>query len=330
MRDAYRQMQALLAVLEDPLAYEDEPAQLPRYDRDERDERLDIADQPLPTLAEAGRRIAAGEVSPVELTEAALAARQRCNPTLDAFIEITADRARAAAKRAEREIAGGRRRGPLHGIPVWAQGHLRRGRAAHDGAFAAAARQCRRGRRRDHGAARSRRHGPDRQARDTRIRHRRPGLGPAVSAGAQPVEHRAFHRRVEQRLGRGGGGRDRRAGDGVGHRRVDPAAGGVLRHGRAQADLWPGQPARRRAAVLQPRHDRAADLDGRGRGAGVAGARRLRPARPRLGRCAGARLPRRAAPRRRRVCASATRAPSTRTAMSAPSSPRRSTARPRC
>ena len=33
MRDAYRQMQALLAVLENPLAYEDEPAQLPRYDR---------------------------------------------------------------------------------------------------------------------------------------------------------------------------------------------------------------------------------------------------------------------------------------------------------
>jgi hypothetical protein len=33
MRDAYRQMQALLKVLDDPLAYEDEPAQLPRYDR---------------------------------------------------------------------------------------------------------------------------------------------------------------------------------------------------------------------------------------------------------------------------------------------------------
>lgn len=33
MRDAYRQMQALLKVLDDPLAYEDEPAQLPRYDQ---------------------------------------------------------------------------------------------------------------------------------------------------------------------------------------------------------------------------------------------------------------------------------------------------------
>jgi aspartyl-tRNA(Asn)/glutamyl-tRNA(Gln) amidotransferase subunit A len=72
---------------------------------------------PLPTLAEAGRKIAAGELSPVALTEAALARAEALQPKLDAFIEITAERARAAARRAEREIAGGRRRGPLHGIP---------------------------------------------------------------------------------------------------------------------------------------------------------------------------------------------------------------------
>lgn len=32
MRDAYASMQELLKVLDDPLAYEDEPATLPRYD----------------------------------------------------------------------------------------------------------------------------------------------------------------------------------------------------------------------------------------------------------------------------------------------------------
>ncbi len=32
MREAYYSMQALLKVLDDPLAYEDEPATLPRYD----------------------------------------------------------------------------------------------------------------------------------------------------------------------------------------------------------------------------------------------------------------------------------------------------------
>ncbi|HVH80850.1 MAG TPA: amidase [Stellaceae bacterium] len=73
--------------------------------------------QPLPTLAEAGRKIAAGDLSPVALTEAAIGRAEALNPKLDAFIEITAERARAAAKRAEKEIAGGRRRGPLHGIP---------------------------------------------------------------------------------------------------------------------------------------------------------------------------------------------------------------------
>src|SRR3984957_18786084 len=76
-----------------------------------------LSSAPLPTLAEAGRRIAAGELSPGALTEAALARATALNPKLDAFIEITAERARAAAERAEREIAGGRRRGPLHGIP---------------------------------------------------------------------------------------------------------------------------------------------------------------------------------------------------------------------
>jgi aspartyl-tRNA(Asn)/glutamyl-tRNA(Gln) amidotransferase subunit A len=76
-----------------------------------------MSTMPLPTLAEAGRKIAAGELSPVALTEAALARAEALNPKLDAFIEITAERARAAAQRAEREIAGGRRRGPLHGIP---------------------------------------------------------------------------------------------------------------------------------------------------------------------------------------------------------------------
>jgi len=32
MREAYYSMQALLKVLDDPFAYEDEPAVLPRYD----------------------------------------------------------------------------------------------------------------------------------------------------------------------------------------------------------------------------------------------------------------------------------------------------------
>ena len=75
------------------------------------------AQLPLPTLAAASRLIAAGDLSPVDLTEAALARATALNDRLAAFIEITADRARTAARRAEADIRGGRRRGPLHGIP---------------------------------------------------------------------------------------------------------------------------------------------------------------------------------------------------------------------
>jgi aspartyl-tRNA(Asn)/glutamyl-tRNA(Gln) amidotransferase subunit A len=75
------------------------------------------AQQPLPTIAAASRAIALGDLSPIALTEAALARAAALNDRLAAFIEITADRARAAARRAEAEIRGGRRRGPLHGVP---------------------------------------------------------------------------------------------------------------------------------------------------------------------------------------------------------------------
>ncbi len=58
-----------------------------------------------------------GKLSPVDLTEAYLARIAAVDPLLDSFIHVSAD-AREAARTAEREIAAGRWRGPLHGIPV--------------------------------------------------------------------------------------------------------------------------------------------------------------------------------------------------------------------
>ena len=72
---------------------------------------------PIPSLAEASAAIAAGTLSPVALTEAALARITALDPKLNAFITVTADRARRAAAAAEAEIKAGKRRGPLHGIP---------------------------------------------------------------------------------------------------------------------------------------------------------------------------------------------------------------------
>ncbi len=70
------------------------------------------------SLWDAGDLVGAGKVSPVELTNACLARIERLNPVLNAFITVTGQQALADAKAAEAEIARGRRRSRLHGIPI--------------------------------------------------------------------------------------------------------------------------------------------------------------------------------------------------------------------
>jgi len=69
------------------------------------------------SLAQASRAIARREVSPVELTQALLERIQRLDGRVHAFILPTAELALAQAAQAQAEIAAGRLRGPLHGIP---------------------------------------------------------------------------------------------------------------------------------------------------------------------------------------------------------------------
>ena len=61
---------------------------------------------------------AAKTLSPTELTAALLKRIDHLQPKLHAFIRLDADAAMDAAKTAEKELAGGRSRGPLHGVPV--------------------------------------------------------------------------------------------------------------------------------------------------------------------------------------------------------------------
>ena len=75
-------------------------------------------DLTLLTIAEAAERIRRREVSPVELTDAYLARIERLNLSINAYVTVTAGRARAEAAAAEKAIAGGEYRGPLHGIPI--------------------------------------------------------------------------------------------------------------------------------------------------------------------------------------------------------------------
>ena len=70
------------------------------------------------TAVEAAQRIAARELSPVELMTALLERIGRLDPTLHAFIRLDGEAALDAAKTAEAEIRSGRQRGKLHGVPV--------------------------------------------------------------------------------------------------------------------------------------------------------------------------------------------------------------------
>ncbi|MGH9748466.1 MAG: amidase [Candidatus Polarisedimenticolia bacterium] len=72
-------------------------------------------------VSEMSRRVKARELSPVELTRACLERIERLDPRLHAFVTVTADLAMDEARRADKEIAAGRYRGPLHGIPYGAK-----------------------------------------------------------------------------------------------------------------------------------------------------------------------------------------------------------------
>lgn len=69
------------------------------------------------TIAEAGRKLRAREVSAVELAEESLRRIRDAQPRFNAFITITEDVALEQARRADDELARGIDRGPLHGIP---------------------------------------------------------------------------------------------------------------------------------------------------------------------------------------------------------------------
>jgi aspartyl-tRNA(Asn)/glutamyl-tRNA(Gln) amidotransferase subunit A len=70
------------------------------------------------SISEAASALRRGETTAVALTQATLKRIQETEPTVQAYATVTADLALGAAERADREIAAGRDRGPLQGIPI--------------------------------------------------------------------------------------------------------------------------------------------------------------------------------------------------------------------
>jgi aspartyl-tRNA(Asn)/glutamyl-tRNA(Gln) amidotransferase subunit A len=73
------------------------------------------------SVHELASRIKAKKIRPLELTEAYLARLQKFGPKLGAVATLTTKAALQQAKQAEQEIAAGKYRGPLHGIPFGAK-----------------------------------------------------------------------------------------------------------------------------------------------------------------------------------------------------------------
>src|SRR6266853_2612425 len=74
----------------------------------------------LPVI-ELAKRIRAQRLSPVELTESYLERSRDVGPNLNAYATLTPELALKQAHAAEKEIAAGKYRGPLHGIPYAAK-----------------------------------------------------------------------------------------------------------------------------------------------------------------------------------------------------------------
>ena len=174
----------------------------------------------------------------------------RYNPTLNAICVLDAERARKRAKAADRALAKGERRGPLHGVPMtvkesfdvaglpttWGRPELK------DNVVR---------------AERARRRAPDRRRRRDLRQDQRPDaarrladLQPDLRHHQQSVGRRARARRIVGRLGRGARGGSHRPGDSAA---TSAPRSATLRTTAACSDTSrPSGSARREGQVLPP------------------------------------------------------------------------------
>src|SRR5260370_7138592 len=69
------------------------------------------------SASEIAQAVTGRRMSAVSVTDAALARIAKHNPVLNAFTDVTADRARAKARAIDAAVAAGQNAGPLAGVP---------------------------------------------------------------------------------------------------------------------------------------------------------------------------------------------------------------------
>jgi amidase len=70
------------------------------------------------SIMQVSAALRSGKLSPVDLLEAILDRIAALDPKLHSYLLVTAEAARIEARSATVEIASGRYRGPLHGVPI--------------------------------------------------------------------------------------------------------------------------------------------------------------------------------------------------------------------
>jgi amidase len=77
-----------------------------------------LNDVPFASITELGEAYKSKSISPVEVTQQMLDRIERLDPALRSYVTVTPEIALDQARKAEEEIASGRIRGPMHGVPI--------------------------------------------------------------------------------------------------------------------------------------------------------------------------------------------------------------------
>ena len=229
---------------------------------------------PRMTIADAASRLRDGTRSSVDLVTASLQAIAAFDSDTHAFIRVDAREAQESARRADADLAAGRDRGPLHGIPISLKDLIDVAGQPTTAASRVLADSMARGRRADSDAPAPGRRRPPWQDEPARVRARHDQRGLGVRCRASPAGPHALGGRLERRL-RGGGGHGHGPGvDRQRYRRINSNPVLLLWSRRAQAGSRRSADGRRRLAERLARPHRPPRAHSPGRGLALGGADR--------------------------------------------------------